>query len=104
MEKLLAELLVKNLSHFIFSYEGNQIELRFKGGYTTGPKEIVDFLRQRSRPYLFSNTLPPPVVASASKALDLITKDSTLPSKVAENTARFRTKMKALGFTISVNF
>jgi 7-keto-8-aminopelargonate synthetase-like enzyme len=39
----------------------------YKGGYTAGPKEIVDLLRQRSRPYLFSNTLPPPVVAGASK-------------------------------------
>lgn len=72
------------------------------GGYTTGPKPIIDLLRQRSRPYLFSNTLPPAVVAGASKALDLIVKDTSLPSKVAENTMRFRNKMKALGFTISV--
>ncbi|CAF0923818.1 unnamed protein product [Brachionus calyciflorus] len=71
------------------------------GGYTTGCKEIITLLRQRSRPYLFSNTLPPAVVAGASKALELITKDTSLPNKVAENTARFRNKMKALGFTIS---
>lgn len=71
------------------------------GGYTTGPKQLIDILRQRSRPYLFSNTLPPPVVAGASKALDLITKDTSLPKKVAENTQRFRTKMTALGFKIS---
>ena len=43
------------------------ILLIFKGGYTTGPKQVIDLLRQRSRPYLFSNTLPPAVVAGASK-------------------------------------
>lgn len=72
------------------------------GGYTTGCKEIVAILRQRSRPYLFSNTLPPAVVAGASKSLDLVMRDTSLPEKVAQNTARFRSKMKALGFTISV--
>ena len=74
----------------------------FKGGYTTSCKEIVSLLRQRSRPYLFSNTLPPSVVAGAAKAIELITKDISLPKKVAENTARFRSKMTALGFKISV--
>ena len=73
------------------------------GGYTAGPKEIVDLLRQRSRPYLFSNTLPPPVVAGAAKALDLICQDTSLPNKVAENTLRFRSKMTKLGFKISVS-
>lgn len=43
--------------------------LHVTGGYTVGPQEIIDLLRQRSRPYLFSNTLPPPVVAAASKVL-----------------------------------
>lgn len=71
------------------------------GGYTTSCKEIVALLRQRSRPYLFSNTLPPSVVAGAAKAIELITKDTSLPKKVAENTARFRGKMTALGFKIS---
>ena len=73
------------------------------GGYTTACAEIVQLLRQRSRPYLFSNTLPPSVVASASKALDLILQDTSLPQKVAQNTQRFRTKMTQLGFRILVN-
>ncbi|KAJ8299264.1 hypothetical protein KUTeg_023324 [Tegillarca granosa] len=51
------------------------------GGYTAGPQELVDLLRQRSRPYLFSNTLPPPVVACASKAIDLIMQNTDLPKK-----------------------
>ncbi len=91
----------KNRVHIINSTLGKALG-GAAGGYTTGPKEVVELLRQRSRPYLFSNTLPPPVVASASKALDLITQDTSLPSKVAENTMRFRNKMKALGFNISV--
>ena len=45
----------------------SECEFFFLGGYTTGPKELVDLLRQKARPYLFSNTLPPPVVASADK-------------------------------------
>ncbi|KAI8492610.1 hypothetical protein Bbelb_296510 [Branchiostoma belcheri] len=72
------------------------------GGYTAGPKELVTLLRQRSRPYLFSNTLPPPVVACASKVFDLLMQgEADLPRKVAENTARFREKMVAAGFTIA---
>ncbi|XP_029633549.1 2-amino-3-ketobutyrate coenzyme A ligase, mitochondrial [Octopus sinensis] len=71
------------------------------GGYTTGPKALIDLLRQRSRPYLFSNTLPPPVVASASKALDLIMQDDSLTGKVLSNTKRFRTQMVNAGFTMS---
>lgn len=72
------------------------------GGYTTSSKEIIDLLRQRSRPYLFSNALPPSVVASGLKALDLIMRNTSLPEKVAQNTERFRTKMTKLGFKISV--
>ncbi|XP_062503840.1 2-amino-3-ketobutyrate coenzyme A ligase, mitochondrial-like [Corticium candelabrum] len=71
------------------------------GGYTTGHKEIVSLLRQRSRPYLFSNSLPPPVVAQASKVYDLLMMSSELPEKVARNTSQFRSRMKAAGFTIS---
>ncbi|CAF2906153.1 unnamed protein product [Rotaria sp. Silwood2] len=70
------------------------------GGYTTGPKALIDLLRQRSRPYLFSNTLPPPIVASAMKAIDLIENDSSLPGRVLENAKYFRTEMQALGFKI----
>ncbi|XP_059145536.1 2-amino-3-ketobutyrate coenzyme A ligase, mitochondrial-like [Physella acuta] len=71
------------------------------GGYTTGPKQLIDLLRQRSRPYLFSNTLPPPVVACASKALDIVMENPDLPKKVLSNTNRFRTKMLDAGFTVA---
>lgn len=70
------------------------------GGYTTGPKELINLLRQRSRPYLFSNSLPPPVVAGAHKALELVMKGSGLSEKVAGNTTRFRNGMTSAGFTI----
>ncbi|ESP03313.1 hypothetical protein LOTGIDRAFT_207612 [Lottia gigantea] len=70
------------------------------GGYTAGPKELIDLLRQRSRPYLFSNTLPPPVVACASKAFDLVMKNVDLPQKVLKNTQQFRKRMTEAGFTI----
>ncbi|XP_076450691.1 2-amino-3-ketobutyrate coenzyme A ligase, mitochondrial-like [Babylonia areolata] len=71
------------------------------GGYTTGPKQLIDLLRQRSRPYLFSNTLPPPVVACASKAFDLVMENQDLPKKVLANTTRFRSRMNDAGFTVS---
>lgn len=70
------------------------------GGYTTGPKALIDLLRQRSRPYLFSNTLPPPVVASAMKAIDLIEKNPNIPAQVLANAKYFRDEMQALGFKI----
>ena len=70
------------------------------GGYTTGPKALIDLLRQRSRPYLFSNTLPPPIVATAIKAIDMIEKDTSLPGRVLENAKFFRREMQALGFKI----
>lgn len=71
------------------------------GGYTTCKRDLVDLLRQRSRPYLFSNSLPPPVVQCASKVFDILLESSELTEKVARNTERFRSKMKAAGFTIS---
>lgn len=71
------------------------------GGYTAGPKELTQLLRQRSRPYLFSNALPPPVVACASKALDLIISNTDLPQKVLNNTKRFRSRMADAGFNLS---
>lgn len=72
------------------------------GGYTAGSKELVDLLRQRSRPYLFSNALPPPVVACASKVFDMLNDTSLdLPGRVARNTHRFRSQMTEAGFTIS---
>jgi len=70
------------------------------GGYTAGPKELIQLLRQRSRPYLFSNSLPPPVIATAQKAFELITGGSGLFEKVATNTKRFRDGMTAAGFQI----
>ncbi|XP_054931737.2 2-amino-3-ketobutyrate coenzyme A ligase, mitochondrial isoform X3 [Dermacentor andersoni] len=71
------------------------------GGYTTCRRELVDLLRQRSRPYLFSNSLPPPVVACASKVLDILMASPELAQKVAGLTQRFRSRMTAAGFQIS---
>nr|KAF6452400.1 glycine C-acetyltransferase [Molossus molossus] len=71
------------------------------GGYTTGPGPLVSLLRQRARPYLFSNSLPPAVVGCASKALDLLMESSTIVQSMAAKTQRFRSKMEAAGFTIS---
>lgn len=71
------------------------------GGYTTGPKQLIDLLRQRSRPYLFSNSLPPPVVACSQKALEIITGSLEYPEKVMRNTLRFRSAMKQAGFNVA---
>ncbi|XP_065086598.1 2-amino-3-ketobutyrate coenzyme A ligase, mitochondrial [Ochlerotatus camptorhynchus] len=71
------------------------------GGYTTGPKELVDLLRQKSRPYLFSNSLPPPVVASAMKVIEMLMESAKLTARVQSNTKRFRDAMTKAGFTIS---
>ena len=70
------------------------------GGFTTARKEIVSILRQRSRPYLFSNTLAPPIVAGAIKALDIAESQPELRQKLWENTKYFRTRMTDLGFDI----
>lgn len=71
------------------------------GGYTTGSRELIELLKQRSRPYLFSNTLPPAVVGSASKVIDILMESSEFPRLVQINTERFRSKMVAAGFTVS---
>lgn len=71
------------------------------GGYTTGSKPLIDLLRQRSRPYLFSNSLPPPVVAAASEVFTMLMEDSSFVKRIISNTERFRSKMTAAGFTIS---
>nr|XP_012140999.1 PREDICTED: 2-amino-3-ketobutyrate coenzyme A ligase, mitochondrial isoform X2 [Megachile rotundata] len=71
------------------------------GGYTTGINELINLLRQRSRPYLFSNSLPPPVVASASKVMDLISNSTEFLDQLQNNTNLFRNSMKAAGFTIT---
>ena len=70
------------------------------GGYTTGKKEIIDMLRQRSRPYLFSNTLAPAIVAASLSVLDLIEQGAPLRQKLHDNSRYFRSKMTALGFTL----
>lgn len=70
------------------------------GGYTSGRKEIIELLRQRSRPYLFSNTIAPSIAAGSIAALDLLTKSTELRDKLATNTQYFRTEMTKRGFTI----
>jgi glycine C-acetyltransferase len=70
------------------------------GGYTSGRKEIIDLLRQRSRPYLFSNSLAPPIVAASLKVLELLTESSALRDRLFANTARFRAQMLENGFQI----
>jgi glycine C-acetyltransferase len=70
------------------------------GGCTSARKEIVELLRQRSRPYLFSNTLPPVVAAAANRALDLLLGSTELRDRLEANTKRFRTGMTEAGFDI----
>jgi glycine C-acetyltransferase len=70
------------------------------GGCTSGRKEIIEMLRQRSRPYLFSNTLAPATVGATSKVLDLLTKSAELPARTMENATYFRGKMEAAGFDL----
>jgi glycine C-acetyltransferase len=70
------------------------------GGYTSARKEIVDLLRQRSRPYLFSNTLAPPIVAASLKALELLQGGAGLRSQLQDNTQLFRSSMTELGFDV----
>jgi glycine C-acetyltransferase len=70
------------------------------GGFTSGRKEIVDLLRQRSRPYLFSNTIAPPVVAASLKALELLSASTELRDKLEENTKYFRAAVTERGLTI----
>ncbi len=70
------------------------------GGYTSARKEIVDLLRQRSRPYLFSNTVAPSIVAASLKVLDLLSSTTDLRDKLEENTKYFREKIKEAGFEI----
>jgi glycine C-acetyltransferase len=70
------------------------------GGYTAARREIVALLRQRSRPYLFSNSLPPAIVAASLKVLDLVSGSEELRRRLWENTALFRRGISALGFRI----
>jgi glycine C-acetyltransferase len=70
------------------------------GGYTSARSEVIELLRQRSRPYLFSNTVAPPVVAGAIKALELVSESTELRDKLAANTAFFREGLQKLGFKL----
>ena len=70
------------------------------GGFTTGKKEIIDMLRQRSRPYLFSNSIPPLVAAAGIRMVDMMSETNDLQDKLHENTAYFVEKMLAAGFDI----
>ncbi len=71
------------------------------GGFTSGRKEIIDLLRQRSRPYLFSNTVAPAICATTLKVLDMITKDNSLCEKVMDNAKYFRSQMEKNGFDLA---
>jgi glycine C-acetyltransferase len=70
------------------------------GGYTSGHGSIIEWLRQRSRPYLFSNALMPAITATSLAALDLIEENDALRRRLAENAARFRSGMERLGFKL----
>lgn len=70
------------------------------GGFTTGRRELIDLLRQRSRPYLFSNTLAPAIVGASLAVLELLGRSTELRDRVMANAARFRTEMAAAGFAI----
>ena len=71
------------------------------GGYTSGRKEIIDLLRQRSRPYLFSNSIAPPIVAASLRVFELLESSTEFADRVKENTAYFRTCMAQTGFEIA---
>ena len=70
------------------------------GGFTSGRKEIIDLLRQRSRPYLFSNSIPPAIAAASIAAIDLLGRSGELIERLAANTKLFREGMTRLGFNI----
>ena len=70
------------------------------GGFTSGKKEIIEILRQKSRPYLFSNTLAPAIVGASIKAINLISNDNSLILKIQDNTKYFRNKIQKIGFDI----
>ncbi len=70
------------------------------GGFTSGPKEVINILRQRSRPYLFSNTLAPSIVGASIAVLDMLSETTDLRDKLEENTTYFREKMTEAGFDI----
>jgi glycine C-acetyltransferase len=70
------------------------------GGYIAGEKRMIEYLRQKSRPYTFSNSLPPSIVMASIAAFDLLTKDKSIVKRLHDNTAYFRKEIVGLGFTI----
>ena len=70
------------------------------GGYTSGKKEVIEMLRQRSRPYLFSNSVPPPIVGASIAAIDMLSESTTLRDKLQENTKYFRENLSKIGLEI----
>jgi glycine C-acetyltransferase len=70
------------------------------GGFTTGPKVLIEYLRQKSRPYLFSNTLPPAVVMGSLAAIDLVQNDTSFVTRLRENTQHFRSQLTAKGVRV----
>jgi glycine C-acetyltransferase len=70
------------------------------GGYTTGKKEIIELLRQKSRPYLFSNSLAPTIIGASLKVFEMISKDTSLRDQLEANTNYFRTEMEKAGFDL----
>jgi glycine C-acetyltransferase len=70
------------------------------GGYTSGKKEIIDLLRQRSRPYLFSNSVAPSIVAASIKAIDMLSGSTALRDKLMDNTRYFREKIAGIGLEV----
>jgi len=70
------------------------------GGFTTGRREIIEMLRQRSRPYLFSNSVPPPLVTASLEAFRMLDRSDALRERLNENTSHFRTGMQAAGFEL----
>ena len=71
------------------------------GGYTSGKKEVIDWLRQRSRPYLFSNSVAPAIVAASNRVIDLLAESGDLRDNLWQNAAHFRTRMTDAGFTMA---
>ena len=71
------------------------------GGYTSGKKEVIDWLRQRSRPYLFSNSLAPSIVSATINVIDMLADGHALRAQLKENSEYFRTRMSAAGFTLA---
>lgn len=70
------------------------------GGYTSGRREVIELLRQRSRPYLFSNSVAPPIVAASIRAIELLSESTELRDRLAANTKRFRSGMEQAGFDL----